>query len=95
MTPHQIARIKMLLAQAQAAAVDVETDLPHEMRSQKFLAAKHSPTPWNTVHSHYMSTDCDKEVLLALAIRAQLADVAEKLNWCIVQAETKEESYVG
>ena len=90
MTPHQITRIRMVLAQAQVAAADVETDLPYDMRSEKWQAAKHSPTPWNTVHSHYMATDCDKALLTLLAVRSQLADVIEKLNWCVVQAEAEQ-----
>lgn len=89
MTTHQIARIKMLLAQAQVAAADVEMDLPHDMRSCQWQAAQHSPDSWSTVYHHYMATDCDKALLMLLAVRSQLADVVGKLHWCITQAEAE------
>lgn len=90
MTPHQMTRIRMVLAQAQAVAVDVETDLPHDMRSRHWQTAQHSPDPWQTVYSHYMSTDCDKGLLTLLAVRSQLADVIGKLQWCLVQGEAEQ-----
>ena len=81
--------IKEALVTLKIAAEENEAVLPNEIQKEKWMAGKHSPTPWNTVYSHYLNTDCDTATLMHLAIRSQLADVIEKLNWCIVQAEAE------
>ena len=81
--------IKEALATLRVAAEETEAVLPDEVQKHKWMAAKHSPTPWETVYAHYRNTDCDSEMLFNLAIRSQLADVVEKLNWCVVQAEAE------
>ena len=83
--------IKGALATLRVAAEETEAVLPDEVQKHKWMAAKHSPTPWETVYAHYRNADCDTDMLMSLAIRSQLADVIEKLNWCVVQAEAAQQ----
>jgi hypothetical protein len=70
---------------AQRTAALLDADFPPDVMLKKWMAAKHSPTPWTVVHAHYMSEEtCEAALLDALLVRAELAVAIEKLNACIV-----------
>jgi hypothetical protein len=89
MTPEVIDSLKELLLMAHAAAVEIEHELPEDVHAKKWMAAKHSPTPWATTYSHYINQEGADGSLMALAVRSQIADVIEKLDWCVKQAEAE------
>lgn len=76
---------KALLSEAQRAASEMENEFPRHVHLQKWMAAKHSPVPWEIVYQRARAEESPPELVLALAVRAALAEVIEKLNWCLVK----------
>lgn len=81
--------LRALKRDANMAIIKVESGLPAEAKSLKWQAAKHSPAPWSLVHAHYINTPCDDALLLDLLVIAQLAEVVERLQDCIVKIEAE------
>lgn len=81
--------LKVLLSEAQRAASELENEFPRHVHFQKWMAAKHSPVPWEIVYQRARAEDTPVELVLTLAVRSALAEVIEKLNWCLVKIEAE------
>jgi hypothetical protein len=82
--------LKALLALAYDAAEAIERTIPAEIRTQKWMAAKHSPNPWNVVHHKCMAQpEYNSEVLMTLSVRASLSICIEQIMGCIAQIEVE------
>lgn len=76
---------------AQHTAALLDADFPPEVMRHKWVAAKHSPTPWQDTYHHYLNQRCDFDLLTSLMVRYQLAEAIEKLNSCIDQVKIEEQ----
>lgn len=82
-----ITSIKEALITLRMAAAETEAVLPAAVTTHKWIAKQHSPNPWEDTYAHYCNEECDASMLMALAIRKNLAEVIALLDWCIVQSE--------